>query len=385
MFNFIVERQCSRTKARIATFTLPHATLKTPIFMPVGTQGTIKGLTPEQISKIGYRMILGNTYHLEHKPGSQLLDSFGGLHQFMNWPNGLLTDSGGFQMVSLSKLMKLSEEGVEFSYPHDENTKLMLTPERSIQIQNRIGADIIMQLDDVVHSETTGYRVEEAMNRSIRWLDRCIEAHSKPDEQSLFPIVQGGLDAKFRAISAKEVCKRNTHGYAIGGLSGGEDKLATCEMISISTDILPRNKPRYAMGIGYAIDLVVFVGLGCDMFDCVYPTRTARFGTALIDSEHPLNLNKLTFANDHSKIDDSCHCSTCESLSRAQLHHILKNGSNGPQLLTIHNLYYQYSLMNRIREAIECDQYPEFVEKFSSKYFAGSKIPEWVQYPFKKS
>lgn len=218
--------------------------------------------------------MLSNTYHLGTRPGPEILKQAGGLHKFMNWKRALLTDSGGFQMVSLMKLAEITEEGVKFQSPYDGST-CMLTPEHSIEIQNAIGADIMMQLDDVIPSTSTGPRVEEAMHRTTRWLDRCLTADTRPNEQSIFPIVQGALNADLRAQSAKKQIKRNVNGFAIGGLSGGESKDDFWRMVHISTDILPKDKPRYLMGVGFAIDLVVCVALGVDMFDCVFPTRTA--------------------------------------------------------------------------------------------------------------
>ncbi|KAB2609702.1 queuine tRNA-ribosyltransferase-like, partial [Pyrus ussuriensis x Pyrus communis] len=268
-------------RARAARLTLPHFACQTPLFMPVGTQGTIKGLTTEQLEDIGAQIILGNTYHLALRPTSELLDELGGLHKFMNWPRALLTDSGGFQMVSLLHLADITEEGVTFQSPVD-GKRMLLTPEESIQIQNRIGADIIMALDDVVKTTTTGPRVEEAMYRTIRWIDRCIEAHKRPTEQNLFGIVQGGLDPVLS--------------YAIGGLAGGESKDSFWRVVAQCTAALPEEKPRYVMGVGYPLDIVVCSALGADMYDCVYPTRTARFGTALVpENEYTQKISYLFY------------------------------------------------------------------------------------------
>ncbi|KJE93636.1 queuine tRNA-ribosyltransferase [Capsaspora owczarzaki ATCC 30864] len=272
--SFQVTARCSTTKARVSRLVLPHSTVDTPVFMPVGTQGTMKGLTSEQVESLGCQLILGNTYHLGTRPGPALLQQLGGLHKFMNWNRSLLTDSGGFQMVSLLALAEITEEGVRFQSPHD-GSMLMLTPEKSMELQNVIGADIMMQLDDVVSSLISGPRVVEAMHRSIRWLDRCIEAHSAPHKQSLFAIIQGGLDNNLRTQCVAEMVKRDLPGYAIGGLSGGEQKDPFWRVVDHCTNLLPENKPRYLMGVGYAVDLVVCSALGVDMFDCVFPTRTA--------------------------------------------------------------------------------------------------------------
>nr|CAG8452844.1 8728_t:CDS:2 [Entrophospora candida] len=315
---FEILAKCSTTKARVSKLTLPHGLVDLPVFMPVGTQGTLKGLTPKQLEDLNCQIMLNNTYHLGLRPGQELLDEIGGSHRFQNWNRSLLTDSGGFQMVSLLKLASITEEGVEFQSPHDNTKKMLLTPEHSMSIQNSIGADIIMQLDDVVSSLTTGPRVEEAMHRSIRWLDRCIKAHKKPDEQNLFAIIQGGLDVDLRKTCLQEMIKRDTPGYAIGGLSGGEEKDIFWKMVTLCTNSLPENKPIYCMGVGYAEDLVVCIALGVDMYDCVYPTRTARFGNALT-SKGQLNLKSTRFASDFRPIEQDCNCLTCKSFTRAYI------------------------------------------------------------------
>ncbi|XP_070532409.1 queuine tRNA-ribosyltransferase catalytic subunit 1-like isoform X2 [Ptychodera flava] len=345
--------------------------------MPVGTQGTMKGMTTKQLEELDCQIILGNTYHLGARPGPELLEKAGGLHSFMNWKRALLTDSGGFQMVSLLKLAEIREEGVKFQSPHDES-EMMLTPEKSIEIQNSIGADIIMQLDDVVHSTTTGPRVEEAMYRSIRWLDRCISAHKRPTEQNLFPIVQGGLQPELRKICAKEMVKRDTPGYAIGGLSGGEEKEHFWKMVHLSTDLLPREKPRYLMGVGYAVDLVVCSALGCDMYDCVFPTRTARFGSALLISGQ-IHLKSKQFAKDYRPIDENCKCSTCQTHTRAFLHSIANQETVACHLLTVHNIAFQMNLMRSIRESILEDRFPKFIKDFMKIVYPDEDYPQWIR------
>lgn len=344
--------------------------------MPVGTQGTMKGLTPHQLHAIGPQIILANTYHLGTRPGPEILKDMGGLHSFMNWNKALLTDSGGFQMVSLLQLAEITEEGVKFQSPHD-GTELLLTPERSIELQNIIGSDIMMQLDDVVSSTISGPRVEEAMYRSIRWLDRCIKAHANPGTQNLFAIIQGGLDSRLREICIAEMVKRDTPGYAIGGLSGGEEKDKFWRVVHQCTDLLPTNKPRYCMGVGFAVDLVVCSALGVDMFDCVFPTRTARFGTALVPWGN-MHLRHSQFKQDLRPIDDKCPCSTCRTYSRAYLHSIVNRESTACHLLSIHNITYQMTLMNQIREAIIMDKFPDFVKIFLKEMYHDSTIPQWV-------
>ncbi|XP_061439589.1 queuine tRNA-ribosyltransferase catalytic subunit 1 isoform X2 [Rhineura floridana] len=331
--------ECRRSKARACELRLPHGTVNCPVFMPVGTQGTMKGLTATQLDALGCRLCLGNTYHLGMRPGPELIQKANGLHGFMNWSGNLLTDSGGFQMVSLVELSTVTEEGVHFSSPYD-GKEILLTPEKSIEIQNALGSDIMMQLDDVVSSTVSGPRVEEAMLRSIRWLDRCIAAHPKPSQQNLFAIIQGGLDPSLRSKCLEEMTKRDVPGFAIGGLSGGEAKEHFWRMVDLSTNKLPRNKPRYLMGVGYATDLVVCVALGCDMFDCVFPTRTARFGSALVPCGS-LQLKNKQYAKDFRPIDENCDCPTCQRYSRAFLNALFRSDTTAMHHVTIHNIAYQ--------------------------------------------
>uniref|UniRef100_T1IY85 Queuine tRNA-ribosyltransferase catalytic subunit 1 n=1 Tax=Strigamia maritima TaxID=126957 RepID=T1IY85_STRMM len=373
---FSVIAECSVSKARSAVMTLPHGPVSTPVFMPVGTQGTLKGLLPSQVEELGCQIMLSNTYHLGMRPGPELLQKAGGLHKFMGWNRNLLTDSGGFQMVSLVKLSVVTEDGVKFQSPYD-GREIMLSPEKSIEIQQAIGADIMMQLDDVVHSSTTGPRLEEAMHRTIRWVDRCIEAHSTPEIQNLFPIVQGGLDETLRTECVSKLIEREVPGYAIGGLSGGEEKSVFWKMVNVSTDHLPKNKPRYLMGVGFATDLVVCCALGVDMFDCVFPTRTARFGCALILTGQ-LELKREKYAMDFNPIDPDCTCSTCKRHTRAYLHTLVKEETVACHLLTIHNLTFQMTLMKNIRESIEQDRFPLFVKNYMKSAFPDEKYPEWI-------
>lgn len=279
-------------------------------------------------------------------------------------------------MVSLLKLAEITEEGVKFQSPHDDS-EMMLTPEMSIHIQNSIGADIIMQLDDVVHSCVTGPRVEEAMHRTIRWLDRCLKAHQRPHDQNIFPIVQGGLYPELRKQCVQELIKRDVPGYAIGGLSGGESKDDFWKMVTLSTEYLPKDKPRYLMGVGFAVDLVVCVALGCDMFDCVFPTRTARFGTALVPSGNLL-LKSKQYATDFRPIDDKCLCSTCKQYTRAYLHTIVTNETVSCHLLTVHNVAYQLTLMTSIQRSIIEGQFPQFIQDFFDHQFPDKDFPQWA-------
>ncbi|XP_049288465.1 queuine tRNA-ribosyltransferase catalytic subunit [Anopheles funestus] len=372
-----VTAKCSVTKARVGVMSVRHADVDTPVFMPVGTQGTLKGVLPEQLLALDCRIMLGNTYHLGMRPGTNVLEKAGGLHRFMGWPRALLTDSGGFQMVSLLQLAEITEQGVRFQSPYD-GSECMLTPERSMEIQNAIGADIMMQLDDVVKTTTTGPRVEEAMHRTIRWLDRSIAAHGRDDDQSIFPIVQGGLQPDLRRVCAAELTKRNTRGFAVGGLSGGESKDEFWRTVHLCTDLLPEDKPRYLMGVGFAADLVVCVALGVDMFDCVFPTRTARFGCALTRAGQ-INLKQRTFAKDMRPIEDECECSTCRTYTRAYLHHIVTVEPVACSIVSVHNVAFQLRLMSDMRDAIREDRFPEFVKLYMAVRFPDGSVPQWIR------
>jgi queuine tRNA-ribosyltransferase len=372
-------------KARACVLTLPHGPCKTPMFMPVGTQGTIKGLTSEQVTDLGCPIILGNTYHLGHRPGPDTLKELGGLHIFMNWDRNLLTDSGGFQMVSLLKLAHITEEGVRFRSPHD-GTEMVLTPEKSMELQNIIGADIMMALDDVVSSTTTGPRVAEATDRTLRWIDRCIAAHKRPHDQNLFGIVQGGLDPELRKICLDGLIKRDLPGYAIGGLSGGESKDSFWRMVDLCTDHLPANKPRYLMGVGFAVDLVVCVALGVDMFDCVYPSRTARFGTALVRNQPlgTLNLKSAAYQFDYRPIEEDCNCMVCKNYTRAYLHTVAAKEQIGGQLITYHNIAYQMRLMDDLRNSIIDGTLDKFIANFFVQQYPKQNYPTWAEDALKK-
>ncbi|XP_025804633.1 queuine tRNA-ribosyltransferase catalytic subunit 1-like isoform X2 [Panicum hallii] len=316
-------------RARAARLTLPHFTCQTPLFMPVGTQGTIKGLTTDQLEDIGCQIILGNTYHLELRPGSQLIDDLGGLHKFMNWKRALLTDSGGFQMVSLLHLADITEEGVTFQSPVD-GKPMLLTPEESIHIQN------------------------------------------------LFGIVQGGLDPVLRDICVRGLVERNLPGYAIGGLAGGEDKDSFWRVVAQCTAGLPENKPRYVMGVGYPLDIVVCSALGADMYDCVYPTRTARFGTALVP-EGVLKLKQNAMATDERPIDPTCSCMVCKKYTRAYLHCLVTKDAMGSQLLSYHNLSFMMRLSRDLHMSILEGRFPEFVRGFLRAQFPKGDVPQWVR------
>jgi queuine tRNA-ribosyltransferase len=367
-----------QNRARASILSLPHYDCHTPMFMPVGTNGAMKGLTPDQMRDLDCHLMLGNTYHLENRPGADVVHDFGGLHSFARWNRAMLTDSGGFQMVSLLHLADITEEGVRFQSPSNGQT-MMLTPEHSMRIQNKLGADIMMALDDVVSSVNPSYeRFEEATYRTTRWFDRCLEAHERSHEQNLFPIVQGGLDYDLRQISLKQLMERdeNIPGYAIGGLAGGEDKASFSRVVDWCTKALPENKPRYVMGIGYPVDIVVCSALGADMYDCVYPTRTARFGTALVPTG-VLRLPLGCMENDQRPIDPECTCMVCQKYTRSYLHKLVTKDSTGAMLLSYHNVHFMMQLMKNIREAIIDQRFPEFVRDFMHRMYP-EEVPEWV-------
>lgn len=366
-------------RARASIMTLPHGPVETPVFMPVGTQGTIKGLTSEQVASLNCQIILGNTYHLGLRPGADLVAEMGGLHQFMKWPNNLLTDSGGFQMVSLIELATINETGVHFQSPVD-GSDMLLTPEKSIGLQNQIGADIMMALDDVVSSlEPDRNRVEQAMHRTIRWIDRCIGAHSRPTEQNLFGIIQGGLDPQLRDICLDAMYKRSDWlpGYAIGGLAGGEDKHEFWRVVSQCTKKLPPGKPRYLMGVGYPVDLVVCSALGVDMYDCVWPCRTARFGSAIISSGL-LQLKRSQYLTDFGPLDPECACFVCKEYTRSYLSNIFGQTPLAAHLLTYHNLYFMKSFMTQLRTSILEGRFEKFVNDFLERNYENHEYPSWV-------
>ncbi|KAH6914051.1 tRNA-guanine(15) transglycosylase-like protein [Coprinopsis sp. MPI-PUGE-AT-0042] len=378
---FQVIARCPTTRARVSRMKLAHGVTMLPTFMPVATQAAIKGLTPQQVESLGVSLILNNTYHLDLRPGQKVLNAAGGAHKFQGWNRNLLTDSGGFQMVSLNKFTTITEEGALFASPFT-GEPTMLTPEESMRIQHAIGADIIMQLDDVVSSLTVGPRVGEAMERSVRWLDRCIEEHErsgKMDKQNLFAIVQGGLDHELRDKCLDAMVERRDRvaGYAIGGLSGGEEKDVFWRIIKQCAEKLPEDRPRYSMGIGFAEDLLVCVALGVDMADCVFPTRTARFGVALTN-KGPLNLKLSKHAKDFSPIDESCPCPTCTSkMSRAVLNHIVTHETSAAHALTVHNIVFQAQVMGKAREAIIAGTFPDYLKTFFRNYFGDAGYPEW--------
>ncbi len=338
------------TKARVGQLRLAHGTVTTPVFMPIATQGTVKMMTCDDLETLGATIILANAYHLHLRPGERLIEQLGGLHKFMGWQRPILTDSGGFQVFSLSTLREVTDEGVRFRSHHD-GTERFLTPEDSIRIQEALGSDIAMCFDDVVPYPCTYELAKLAMERSLVWAERCKRAH-KRDDQLLFGITHGSVYADLRQESTKRLVDMDFPGYAIGGLSVGEPKEAMFELVELSTEILPEGKPRYLMGVGTPADIARAVALGIDMFDCVLPTRLGRTGTAFT-SVGKVNLRHAKYADDPLPLDPNCDCLTCRRHSRAYLRHLFKAGeATGPRLVTWHNLHYYLRLMERLRDAI---------------------------------
>jgi len=362
--------------ARRGRLTLNHGTVQTPLFMPVGTYGTVKGVMPQSLLDMGAQIILGNTFHLWLRPGLDVLRQFGGLHRFEGWPKPLLTDSGGFQVWSLGAMRKISEEGVKFASPVNGD-KLFLTPEVSMQIQAVLNSDIVMQLD-----ECTPYRVRErmtteaearrSMELSLRWAKRSRDEFERlGNPNALFGIVQGGMYEPLREASAAALAEMDLPGYAIGGVSVGEPKPEMQRIMAHTPPHLPANKPRYLMGVGTPEDLVEGVSRGIDLFDCVMPTRNARNGH-LFTRFGDLRIRNARYRNDERPIDESCSCVACRGFSRAYLHHLDRCGEMlGPMLASIHNLHYYLNLMREVREALDEDRFAAFAAEFRASRAAG--------------
>jgi queuine tRNA-ribosyltransferase len=346
---FSFEILASKGKARAGVFHTPHGPIATPVFAPVGTQATVKSLTPSQIKEAGASLILSNTYHLFLRPGDELIASLGGLHDFMAWPDQILTDSGGFQVFSLAKMRKIDNDGVSFRSHIDGSTQ-RLTPEKSIAIQENLGADIIMAFDECAEPYDRQYS-ESAMQRTHAWAERCLKAKTRQD-QALFGIVQGGIFPELRERSAQFISSLDLPGYAIGGLSVGETKTEMRETIKLVSDILPEGKPRYLMGVGTPADIVTGVENGIDIFDCVLPTRLARHHAAMTTTGR-LNLMNAIFTRDEEPIDRSCKCYTCRTFSRAYLRHlIIAREMLAASLLSIHNIHTLIRTITALREDI---------------------------------
>ena len=355
-------RQCPETGARAGRLHTPHGSFDTPMFMPVGTQGTVKTLSPEELYTMGAGVILGNTYHLFLRPGHEIVKKAGGLHRFMNWDGAILTDSGGFQVFSLGALRKISEEGVAFRSHHD-GSKQFLSPEKSMEIQMALGSDIAMAFDECTPYPADYEYACRSMRLTTRWAKRCQAVHNRED-QALFGIVQGGMYADLRQESAEQLVAMDFPGYAIGGLSVGEPKPLMYEVLEQTVPFLPQNKARYLMGVGTPDCLVEGVARGIDMFDCVFPTRVARNGTA-ITSQGRVVIRNAAYIEDFMPLDPECDCYTCRNYSRAYLRHLIRcDEIFGLRLMSLHNLYYLIKLMHQIRTAIIDGNYPEFRKLF---------------------
>jgi len=359
---------CKQSGARRGVIHTPHGDIETPVFMPVGTQATVKSMTPEELKEeVKAQIILGNTYHLFLRPGSKLIREAGGLHKFMNWDRAILTDSGGYQVFSLGDLRHITEEGVEFK-SYLDGSKHFLSPEKVMEIENDLGSDIMMAFDECVQYPADYEYTKQSMERTTRWAARCKAAHKNTENQGLFGIVQGGMYKDLREISAKDLVAMDFPGYAVGGLSVGEPKELMCELLEFTTKFLPENKPRYLMGVGTPDYLIEAVLRGIDMCDCVLPTRIARNGTALT-SHGKVVVRNATYERDWTPLDPECECYTCKNYTRAYLRHLVKNNEIlGIRLLSLHNLRFLTKLMERVKIEIEADNLLTFRKEFYKQY-----------------
>ena len=349
----------SVTRARLGRVTTRHGSFDTPAFMPVGTQGTVKGLLPDHVAATGSQIILGNTYHLMLRPGERVVADLGDLHRFMAWPGPILTDSGGFQVFSLADINRITDEGVTFK-SHVDGAMVHLTPQRSIEVQNALGADIIMAFDECPPGDAPRAYQVEALGRTLRWAEQCVAAHARPDDQSLFGIVQGGVDLDLRARCARRLIELNFPGYAIGGLAVGEGFEAMKSVLAGVTPMLPSDKPRYLMGVGFPRDIVEAVAAGVDMFDCVMPTRNGRNAYAFT-AGGAIRLRNSGYARDPGPIEDGCDCYACRAFSRGAIRHFFFAGEMlGPILVSLHNIRFYQRLMADVRGAIAAGAFDAF-------------------------
>ena len=362
MMQYQVQQSDGHSKGRIGLLTTGHAEVNTPAFMPVGSLGPVKGLEPEDLQSLGFRLILNNAYHLYLRPGHKIVADMGGLHAFTGWPGAILTDSGGFQIFSLAKLCEVTDEGVTFQ-SHIDGSTHFITPEKAIEIEEALGADIIMVLDQCKALPAGREIIRESVRRTQLWAERC-QASRRRTDQAMFGIVQGGLEADLRVASARELVRLGFDGYAIGGLSVGEDKSDMYAMLDVTVPELPESKPRYLMGVGHPEDLLEGVARGIDLFDCVVPSRHGRTGS-LFTTTGRVVIKQAQYAEDERPIDPDCACPVCRRYSRAYLHHLfMVKEMLGARLNTIHNLWYFSELMRRIREALVEGTFPEFRESF---------------------
>ncbi len=377
-FEFRLVKRDKSSNARAGVMGTPHGEVNTPVFMPVGTQATVKTLSNEDLRELGAEIILGNTYHLYLRPGHELVKRAGGLHRFMGWDRPILTDSGGFQVFSLNSLTKTTEEGVRFQ-SHLDGSYHLFTPEKVIEIQQALGADIIMVLDEPVLYPCSPEQANRANKLTLNWAARCLHAHNElkhkesKQGQALFGIIQGGTYPELRKTSAETLLKLDFPGYAIGGLSLGEPRTTTREMVNLCIQYIPETKPRYLMGVGTPEEIVEAISRGVDMFDCVLPTRNAR-NASLFTRFGKLIIKNSQYAEDFSPIDSECDCSTCRNYTRAYLRHLFNTGEvSALRLATIHSLHYYMDLMKMAREAILQDRFLDWKAEFSSRYQSNEK------------
>ena len=365
--SYELKHVCKQSGARYGILHTPHGDVETPMFMPVGTLATVKGISPEMLKEMHSQVILANTYHLWLRPGEDVIEKAGGLHKFMNYDGPMLTDSGGFQVFSLGKTRKIEEEGVKFKSIID-GSALFLSPEKAIEIQNKLGADIIMSFDECAPYPCTYEYMKDSMERTLRWAKRGKEAHKNTDKQALFGIVQGGEYADLRERCAKELVKMDFPGYSIGGTSVGEPKDVMYKMVDDTIKWLPEDKPRYLMGVGNPIDLIECAIRGIDMYDCVLPTRVARHG-AIMTSRGRININNEKYKYDYTPLDPNCDCYTCKNYTKSYIRHLHKcDEIFGKTLLSIHNVNFLLKLASDIRQAIKEDRLLDFKEEFLDKY-----------------
>lgn len=350
-FSFQCQATCSQTKARAGVFHTPHGIVETPRFMPVGTLATVKGIIPQQLEAANAQMILANTYHLHLQPGEDIVRDAGGLHRFMAWNKPILTDSGGFQVFSLSEMRQITEEGVRFKSPRD-GSMINLTPERSIQIQNALGADVIMAFDECPPADATKEQVEAATDRSYRWLKRCVDTHQNTEKQALFGIVQGGIHLDLRKKAVEQLADLDLPGYAIGGVSVGEEPELINATVEYTAPLLPAHKPRYLMGVGTYREMAQAIAAGIDLFDCVIPTRFGRHGTALVQGQR-INIKNAQYKRDYQPLDETCSCYACQNFSRAYLNHMVRSQEMlGYIMLSLHNVTELIRFTQQIRNSI---------------------------------
>lgn len=367
VIKYELKKKSSECNARLGKITTPHGTFETPVFMAVGTQGTVKTLVKEDLHAIGSQIILGNTYHLWNQPGHKIVEEAGGLHKFMNWDRPILTDSGGFQVFSLAKLRDIHEEGVYFKH-HKSGKKLFLSPEIALEIQNSLGSDIMMSFDECPPYPCTYEYMKNSVERTLRWAKRSLDANKNKDTQGLFGIVQGGEFEDLRRHCAEELVKMPFDGYSIGGTSVGEPKEIQNATLDIVCPILPEDKPRYLMGVGSPGAILDAIERGVDMFDCVLPTRIARHGTAMTSHGRVIIKNK-EYERDFTPLDDNCNCYCCKNYTKAYLRHLFKaNEMLGHRLMSIHNISFLVDLTTRAREAIKEDRFLEFKNEVYEKY-----------------